>query len=552
MKYIKHTLILSATVAMLACTGDYEDYNNNPNKLPSGSISPISMLEPLIYSPSKSHSRYMLEIANEISQVTVAKSNPRQEHRYNIDNGNYLNIWNLCYDWAGNADHMRKLAVAQGQPNFIAIGLTLKVYHLSILSDMFGAVAYREALLADEGVRTPHIDSQKEVYEAMMADLETANSLYNPAIKIDTPSKDGIYGGEIALWKKFTNTLHLRLLMRVSGRNGDFTPMVSERINKIISDPATYPVFESNADNAAVKYSGTTDYYRGYFNVIDFADDKQLSSDHHVSSQFLGMIYDKAAGFEDPRMRIWIKPRYTDSEILPMDGALSGSTVRYNDNPDHNKLEPFLHYESLVNNTNPEQMINYDELLFIKAEAALNGWIAGSAKEYYEAAIEASMEKWGQYGQRSSYPNLINGKIVFLTVTITPTMVNDFLQNERVAWNGTQQRLAEQKWLSLFWIPGFQMYHEMRRTGYPACKTGQGVIELGRTNGKFIARYAYPLIAIANNRENYEAAFSEQGGSIDSDNNMIFPVWWSGQAVAKDAGSPWEHSFRKNEIAEEN
>ena len=42
-----------------------------------------------------------------------------------------------------------------------------------------------------------------------------------------------------------------------------------------------------------------------------------------------------------------------------------------------------------------------------------------------------------------------------------------------------------------------------------------------------------------------------QGGTIN-DNTMVFPIWWSGQAVAKDAGQPWEHSFRKNVIAEEN
>lgn len=69
----------------------------------------------------------------------------------------------------------------------------------------------------------------------------------------------------------------------------------------------------------------------------------------------------------------------------------------------------------------------------------------------------------------------------------------------------------------------------MRRTGYPECMTGEGTIDLGYTDGKFIARYAYPQIAVANNRANYEAAFAEQGATL-ADNNMILPVWWSGQA----------------------
>lgn len=242
MKYLKHTLYAAlAAVAVTACTGDFEEYNTNPNKLTQGSITPISMLEPLLYSATNSFDDYMLAIANEISQVTVAKSTPRREHCYNLSNQNFQQIWNLCYKWAKNADHMYELAVDQNQPNFQAIGLTLKVYYMSICTDMFGSVAYTEGLRGDEGILKPHIDSQKEVYEAMMADLETANSLYDPLQEMDDPTKDAIYAGDISKWKKFTNTLHLRLLMRVSGRNDAFTPTVGERIRTIIDDPTTIP-----------------------------------------------------------------------------------------------------------------------------------------------------------------------------------------------------------------------------------------------------------------------------------------------------------------------
>ena len=165
--------------------------------------------------------------------------------------------------------------------------------------------------------------------------------------------------------------------------------------------------------------------------------------------------------------------------------------------------------------------------------------------------MRASCEKWAEYGDFASYPSLNGGKVSFSSVAINQKQIDAFLASDRGRWDGTEQRLAEQKWLGLFWVLGFQQYHEMRRTGYPECKTGMGTIELNRTDGKFIARYPYPLIAIANNRANYTAAFAEQGGTID-DNTMTFPVWWSGQAVARDAGRPWPHSFRHNVTAEEN
>ena len=104
---------------------------------------------------------------------------PRREHCYNLADGNFKAIWNLGYKWAGNAKHMYDLAVAQNQPNFQAIGLTLKVDNMSILTDMFGSIAYREALKGGEGINTSHFDSQQEVYTAMLEELELANTLYN-------------------------------------------------------------------------------------------------------------------------------------------------------------------------------------------------------------------------------------------------------------------------------------------------------------------------------------------------------------------------------------
>lgn len=550
MKYAKQILTLMLLTAVTACTGDFEDYNTNPNKNSQGSIAPSSMMEPLLYSGSSSLASYMLSIANEISQVTVAKSTPRREHCYNLADGNFKNIWDLCYKWAANADHMGELAVAQGQPNYEAIALTMKVYYLSICTDMFGSIPYREALQGQDGVRQPHVDSQKEVFEAMIADLERANGLYQTNTPLAEGTKDAIYGGDLTKWRKFTNTLRMRLLMRVSGRNADFTPTVGDQIKALLADPATYPMFESVADEATVKFNASAEYYLSYFNTSSFTSETDLSGDHHVSERFLSLIYDASKELIDPRLKVWIKPRHTNKEIQPMVGAISGCTNVYNSKPVSDQ-EPFLHYETLVRDTNPIYLMSYDELLFIKAEAALKGWISGSAEEYYKAAVTASCEKWGQYGPYAAYPVANGSTVATGPVTIAQKDITALLESDLARWDGTEQRLAEQKWLSLFWVVGFQMYHEMRRTGYPECKTGKGTIELGRTDGKFIARYPYPLISIANNRANYEEAFNEQGGTID-DNTMIFPVWWSGQAVAEDAGAPWPHSFRHNVIAEEN
>ena len=460
----------------------------------------------------------MLSIANEISQVTVAKSTPRREHCYNLADGNFKAIWNLGYKWAGNAKHMYDLAVAQNQPNFQAIGLTLKVYNMSILTDMFGSIAYREALKGSEGINTPHIDSQQEVYTAMLEELELANSLYNASLGLDDPTKDGIYGGDIAKWQKFTNTLRLRLLMRVSGRNNAFTPTVGEQINQIISNPGKYPVFESNDDNATVKFSGSAEYYKTYFNSSSFPDDKSLSSDHHIAAQLLDLLYDASDGFVDPRLRIWIKPRYvqypsaTEPDVIrEMIGAVSGCTINYNGITSISEREPYLHYETLVGDTRPNHMLDYDELLFIKAEAAMNGWISGSAKEYYEAAIRASIGYW--HGVDTSGAEL------------PESVIEAYLQN--VAYDGTLRCIIEQKYIALFWC-GMEAWNEYRRTGYPELTIGSAT-----SNDHILpTRFEYPVNTSTTNPVNYAQAVARLAESWPGGgDNMRTPVWWSLQAA---------------------
>ena len=495
------------------------------------------MLEPLLMNGANALIYNTYYYCNEISQVTVASaSNVRDEHRYNITNSNYSTIWNLGFNWAKNAKHMHDLAVNNGDVNYQAIGLTLKVYYLQLVTDVFGGIPYQEALQGDSGLLKPRVETQKEVYEGMIADLERANSLYNTSAVLPKKEKDAMFQGDILKWKKFTNSLLLRVLMRVSGRSDEFSPTIAQRIRTVISDPATYPVLSSNDDNALVKYAGTDTYNRNEFNTNSYGTENGFSGDHHVAEQIIKMMVDEDTNTEfDPRLRIWAKPRAANGYAWK--GAVSGCSIDYGNS--NKQYETFMHYETLVRDNNPNCLMDYAEILFIKAEAAFHGWIDGSAKEYYEQALTASCQKWAAYGQYAAFPDK-DGNTA--PVIITSADIQEFLANEHVAYDGTLQRIAEQKWLSLFWVCGFEMYNEMRRTGYPEVVIGKAAREYGYTKGLFIARWGYPTIAMANNNANYMAALAAMGGT---ENNKVLPVWWSGQAVARDAGTPWEHSFRK-------
>ena len=105
--------------------------------------------------------------------------------------------------------------------NYKAIALVYKSWTYSILTDLYGDIPYSQATKALEGNFKPTFDKQKDIYPKLLQDLETANTLFDDT-KALTYGGDMLYnanavsGGKspgIVKWKKFCNSLRLRLLL---------------------------------------------------------------------------------------------------------------------------------------------------------------------------------------------------------------------------------------------------------------------------------------------------------------------------------------------------
>ena len=530
------TFILS--VAFIAgCANGFDELNRDPNRIALGGVEPSNLIEPILITGTNALANDMTMYAMEMAQMCAKGGNVREEQAYIIDNAIWDGRWNMLYRWANNAKHMSDMAAEQNDPNYEAIGIIMKVYYLASCSDLFGSIAYNEALKALEQLLKPRIDSQQEAFTAMMADLERANAIIDPSKLLTKPERDQLYKGDMAKWKKFANSLHLRLLMRVSGRNDAFTPTVAQRIKTIADDPVTYPVFASNADNASVKLDATATYYRNNYNTVDIPNQNSFN-DARLAIPFLNLtVYDFDTGECDPRLRIWGKP--TSGNSFKWRGAIPAGNKDLGSRD--GALYSLRHWETLVRDNNPNLIMDYAELLFILSEAAFNGWISGNAKDYYEAAITASCQRWNELGKYARFPDQTG---TTAAVNILPTDITAMLEHPKAMYNGTLERIQTQKWVALFWVVGYEPFSEMRRTGYPDVPLGSRILEYNRTGGKFIARFGYPVNSIATNNFNYEEAVLEQKGSLDNMSNMTLPVWWSGQSISIDAGNPWPHAFR--------
>ncbi len=508
------------TLLMAACTSDFEETNTNPNTTLVGTIPASSMFEPLLYNGANAWLDYTWFWNNELVQFTAfTGGTTRQEHRYFISDANWQSVWNLYARYTNNALHMYDLAVAQGDRSLEAIALTLKVLYMSNLTDMYGDVPYSEAFTArkPDGTTKPKFDSQKEVYQQMFADLETANSIYalNPTFL--KPTLDGMYGGSMAKWRKFSNSLYLRLLCRVSGRN---EMNVGTKMTEMLTKPTTYPVFTSNADNATVIFSGI-DPYRNQYAITTEGD--FTSSGRKLTQQLLKMTViteNDVQTYVDPRLPI-IGKKNISTVTNPKNiwiGTVAGCTQEEQSIVD--KGTSWLNYKVFCRPAAPGCFMDYAEVQFILAEAALNGWISGgetAAKAYYTAAVTASMQKWAPFGAFSETP-----------VTITDADITTYLASKLGSWDlatNKKELIGNQKYLALFWI-GMEAYHEYRRTGYPVLTIGKGTVY----NDYILpTRFSYPNTTMATNGDNAEIALKRMGG----DNNMKTPVWWSKQAIAE-------------------
>ena len=511
MKIKKYTIgILGAALiasTSVSCSDSFESINTDPNETPMGMLNPYGVFEAMFYGYVNRSLAFTRQYNNELVQYTACTgSNGNDIHRYSINNNNVSTIWTYYARYAANAEHMVQLGITKNEPAAQAVGLTLKVLIMSNLTDLFGDIPYKEAFQHDIANWTPVFDSQKEVYEQMFADLEKANTLYSKSPVFAKPTIDLMYGGDMNLWQKFNNSLYLRLLMRVSGRP---EMQADTKIAAIFSNPSKYPIIASEAESATVKYTGIDPYFNNF--RPSNTTETQVKANKVANTLLDLLLITGRDSEEDPRLTTMAIERGGDWKGVQ--GGCAISDARLEDDG-----ASYLNYPVLVRDAAPAWILDYSEVQFILAEAALKGYITGgddAARTYYENAVTASCKKWAQLTQYSA-----------TKYQITDDRIAALLSGKLGGWDENSDHamlIANQKFISLLWI-GFEAYHEVRRTGYPIITIGNGC---SYNNFEFPQRMYYPTNTVGSNSANVQAALDRMGG----ENNLRTSVWWSYKAI---------------------
>jgi hypothetical protein len=490
MKTIKISALAITLLLLAACTKDFEEINTDPNR--PKQITPGVMLGQLQYRIVNSSITSARSFTHELMQVDAPRSSSGGGgvHRYVVTSGS--SVWSNFYRYLTDIEDIYRIAERLNENNYKAIALIYKSWAYSILTDLHGSVPYSQATKATEGILKPAFDEQKSVYESILADLETANSLLDDT-KALTYAGDLMYnanavsGGKnvgILKWKKFANSLRLRLLLRISKRQGEID--VNSQINSILADPATYPVFTSIIDDAIFRYPGTFPYFNPYYNArtLDWRD----------GTYFTKFFLSKLNAAQDPRRAIWAIPITVNGQSV-YQGIESGypTTLEYVVGKNSSYTDALKTLPQLG------IMMTYAEVEFIKAELSLKGFVTGKApKTHYESGVTASLAQWGA------------------------TMPTNFLQQPEMVYNTSAssdkqlEQIMLQKYYAYFFVD-FQAWFEKSRTGYPALPRGTGI----PAENAFPSRLPYPSYLQSLNPENLGVAIGTMGGD-----NSDIKVWW--------------------------
>jgi hypothetical protein len=506
--------VFAISLVLQSCDKDFDKINSNPNEPSLELASPKMLLTNAI--ESMTDRVYEIFLGHEMGNCWVqhlAKVQYTDEDRYIPRVVVVNNTWTSFYSASGmDAATLYKIADAKGQDNYKGVALIIKSYITSVLTDLFGPVPNSQAWKAgaeDGGILSPAYDDQATIYAALIADLTEANTLLTGA---DDVEGDILYGGDVAAWRKFANTLRLRLLLRQSDR---VDPTAA--ISAILDDPDTYPVFESNDDNAQLAYLGS------FPNNNPIHENRKTRDDHRVSKTVTDLLWANSS-YLDWRITIFADlDGNTDYEGMP-NGLTSSKAAAYNGSGLKNTSKLGAYFSQP---TAPGVLMSYSELLFIEAEAAHKGYITGEgdteAGDYYTNAIYASYEQWGDdllataQGLDDTY-----GLGIIKPAWDADSLALDFLTNDSWSWDAANadELIGTQKWVAMF-DQGLQSWFEWRRLNYPVLTPAED----GVNDGKIPVRVMYPSDEGARNPKNRDAGVELLGGA----DNLNTRVWWDTQ-----------------------
>jgi hypothetical protein len=482
MKKIK--LILPLIAFTLFSCDNYLDINDSPNNPNESQITP-SLSLPGAHTASYSVLvRRMNELGNVFmnnwgANVNAFTGGYAEEFGVTMSNNFYEDVWNSLYR---NTYEYSKIInhPSADHDNHKAIAKIMKAFYFQYLVDLYGDIPYSEAHLGIANT-TPKYDDDQEIYRDLIVQLDNAIAMIDnaPSNTIEVGTEDVILNGNMALWKKFANTLKLRILLREATKaetDATSAAYLQDQFDNnleldFISQNVTINPGYSNAKdsqqnpwmNLMVNLDQTTVTYRTAYNfrrASKFIATQLNSSTDPRRGRLFTLIAGNVVGVEQGDSA---QPTGTAPDDMSKLGA------------------------GLVKTSAQDGFIMLlSESLLLQAEAVARGYIPGDAQTLFDNAIAASMTHLG--ATDGGYTTVVNGIVGkgYAAATNLDEQIQAIMYQKSIALNGTN---------------GVEIWIEYTRTGL----ISNIPMPLGSTSGTKPTRLMYPTSELASNSANVPA-----------------------------------------------
>lgn len=466
----KFSIITGAMLLLLSSCSKFEEINVNPNN--PATVPAEMLLPPIISNAVNAMSSSGTRAGQYVQHLAWLGGTSEADGRYNLTGASYREEWNGPMRLIKDVNQLKEIGTKSNLPQYVAVASILKVYILSLMSDAYGDIPYDEAGMGNvSGMEFAHFQAQQDVYGLMLKDLESANQQLKGLPAGTTVKRDILFNGNVSRWRKFANSLKVRILMRQSAKTD-----VKAAVTAIFNNPAEYPVFEGNSDQATLVYNNGTDLYYWFIqNPPADGSGVDFGGNTRVSDVMVNLLKSK----NDPRLAIFAAPTknsYTANAANPAKpleyrGQRTGLSneeqkVDYT-NTGLNK-DDYSVIGKRIRKENRAFLMTYTELMLLKAEAIQRSMgVNGTAAEAYLLAVKAALEKWPAMGSANQTE----------TPYISEEQKKAYLDQPVATLSATNpiQQIAEQLWIDAY-LNGFEGWAGWRRLGYPQLVPGPTVL----------------------------------------------------------------------------
>ena len=434
--------------------------------------------------------------------------------RYEIGETYYADRWNNFYNLLPQFRLLEKTydeLPDETKTDYRVFLLLAKIYmldHLSQICDAWGDIPYTQAgylpVTGNVAEARPAYESAESIYESILNDLKTLNDeLAGISLSSLTSaylsSNDFFNKGDILKWRKYCNSLRLRIALRVSS-NGGLTGKAQQAISEMLSNTSQYPMVDANDE--ITKGTPDEDGFSAWARDPQGAYETWAGEFNRASDVMVKAM----AG--DPRIDVFFdKNGEGNYQGVDMDTPYDVQYSLFYENRAY-----YSAFDSATFSRNrliPGITVSAAEVSFAKAEVYQRGLASGNAKAAFVRGMQQSADFYFWLNEQSAYRPPVEKP--------DDATIIAFAESKWDAATDKLEAIGVQKWINYGVLQPAHAWAEIRRTGYPVLtflpdNAAQTVKDVPN-------RFRYPKSEVDLNTDNYKA--------VQSQDNWTSKMFWA-------------------------